>query len=385
MRVLFVEAHDLDYADPLGSHQYIRRFREAGESCLWLGPAVSPLHLFKLDGANRKRFGLCLKGVREYGGISWLVPLTLMPYYRLPFFGAAFAGRSHFRFCIPPLRRRLKRAGFDEAELIWCANPAALGLLDILPHRRSCFRLADRLDQFSRMPGSVLELQEELIRRVDAVLATSRELYDYAVKIKGEGVHYLPNGVSEEFFVQEGQPPDDFPPAEKVAVFVGTLDAWFDCDLLEYALERMPECHFLIIGAVKNSHVRERINSWDRYANFTYLGGRPHSRIPLYLRRCAAGIIPFELTPLTHAINPIKYYEYLACGLPVVASRMRELLALQGPLHTYDDASGFCRALEKAMEGKAAAAERLIEYARNHTWEKRFQLAREILFEGQEG
>ncbi len=166
-----------------------------------------------------------------------------------------------------------------------------------------------------------------------------------------------------------------------MAVFVGTLDAWFDCELIEYALERMPECHFLIIGTVKDRSVRERIDSWDRYDNFTCLGGRPHGEIPLYLRHCAAGIIPFRLTPLTHAINPIKYYEYLACGLPVVASEMHELLALKGPLHTYDSPAGFCRILGEAMARKGADSPRLIDFARSHTWERRFQSAREILKE----
>ena len=377
-----MEAHDLDYADPLGSHQYIRRFQEAGASCFWLGPAVSPLHIFKADAANRRRFRYCSEGVREYEGIAWLVPLTLMPYYRLPLFGTFFAGRNHFRFCLPPLRRQLRGAGFGEVELLWCANPAALGLLDLLPHRRSCFRLADRLDQFSRMPRSVLRLQEELIRRVDAVLATSRELYDYALQIKGEGVHYLPNGVSEHFFGPAGPRPDDFPPAGRVAVFVGTLDAWFDCDLIEYALDRMPDCHFLIIGAVKDDGVRERLARWEHCHNFTYLGGRPHGEVPLYLRHCAAGLIPFKLTPLTHAINPIKYYEYLASGLPVVASPMRELSALQGPLYTYEDGAGFCRALEEALEGKAGQAAGLIAYARDHTWGNRFRAVRDILGKG---
>ncbi len=385
MKVLFVETHDLDCADPLGSHQYIRRFRESGSRCLWMGPAMSPLHLFKLDRANRRRFKVWAGGLREHEGISWLLPMTLMPYYRLPFFGSLWAGRNHYRFCLPSVRRSLEKAGFAEPDLIWCANPAALGLLDILPHGKSCFRLADRLDQFGRIPQSILSLQEELIRRVDAVLATSRELYEYALQIKGEGVHYLPNGVSEYFFGQSGPSPGDFPAAEKVIVFVGTIDSWFDWQTLEYALDQMPEYHFLIIGAIKDRLLREKISSLERRDNFTYLGGRPHAEIPLYLHRCSAGIIPFKLTELTHAINPIKYYEYLACGLPVVASPMRELLELQGPLYTYDGPGEFCRSLKAAVAEKEAVSAKLVDYARDHTWERRFQSVTEILMEGRDG
>ena len=231
-------------------------------------------------------------------------------------------------------------------------------------------------------PGaaSILALQDELIRRVDAVLAFPG-LYEYAVRIKGGS--FSTNG-SEYFFEQTGPPPRDFPSAEKVVVFVGTLDSWFDCESLEYALEQLPECHFLIIGTIKDNNVREKIYSLDHYDNFTYLGRRAHSQIPLYLRHCSAGMIPFKLTALTHDQSH-KVLCYLACGLPVVASPMRELLALQGPLYTYRDPVGFCRVLEKAMEEKPAVSSRLVDYARNHTWERRFQSVKQILNEGRDG
>jgi len=382
VKILFAESHDLDYQDPLGSHQYIRLFHADGHSCLWLGPAISPLHLFKADRVNRHRFKVWKEGIRKVEGIDWHIPLTLMPYYNLPLLRSRYAGRSHYRYCLPPVKQSLRQAGFGEVDILWCAGPVAVSLLELIPHRVSCFRLADRFDQFSRIPQSVVALQEELIAKADVVLATSRELCEYARRIKQDAVFYLPNGVSEFFFRDCGPAPADFPAGfKKVAVFVGTIDAWFDCELLEYAADKMEDFHFLLIGAVKDKITVRRLARLSLKKNFTLLGRREHAAVPQYLRAATVGIIPFQLTPLTHAINPIKYFEYLACGLPVVASPMRELLALGGALETYTDAPGFCRALRRAAEKKTEISAGLIEYAGAHTWQERYAQVKRILEE----
>lgn len=382
LQVVFVESHNLDYPDPLGSHQYIRLFAQSGHQCIWVGPAISPLHLFKADRTNRHRFKVWLAGGRRVGGIDWMIPFTLMPYYDLPLLRSNFAGRNHYRFCLPPVAGRLKKAGFGEPDVLWCAGPVALGLLDLVPHRVSCFRLADRLDQFSRIPAGIRELQRELVKRVDLVFATSRELVDWARRVKGDQVHYLPNGVNDFFFAGGEDRPTDFPAdGRPVVVFVGTVDSWFDIDTLEYAVENLKGLHFLVIGSVKDKYILKKMDILSKKDNFTWQGGRDHWLIPAYLGHCAVGIIPFHLNELTHAVNPIKYYEYLACGLPVVASKMRELVELQGPLFVYEGREGFCEALERAVKSRSEGTAHLVDYARGHTWESRFEQVLKMISE----
>ncbi len=382
MKVVFVESHDLDYRDPLGSHQYIRLFRDEGHRCLWLGPAVSPLHLLKPDYNNRHRFRVWKECGRRLQEIDWLVPLTLLPYYKLPLLQSGYAGRNQYQFCLPPLRRSLLKHGYDKTDLLWCANPTALSLLEMIPHRFSCYRLADRVDQFSRVPQSILGLQRELIQKVDAVLTTSRDLHRWASEIRPEGVHYVPNGVNDFFFQDNGPLPADFPAdGHPVVVFVGAIDSWFDTETLEYAVETLSDLHFLLIGPLKDKHIGEKLEFLKNKVNFTYLGGRDHTTIPAYLKACAAAIIPFKLTELTHAVNPIKYYEYLACGLPVVASPMRELLELRGPLFTYRDRGQFCASLREAVGSKAEMEQSLTAFARENTWKSRYELIKQI-FDG---
>ncbi len=374
MRVLFVESHNLDRPDPLGSHHYIRLFAERGHECLWLGPAISPFHLFKPDRLNRERFRTWRGGIRRVDGIQWLVPLTLLFYYDLPLLRSPFTGRNQYRFCLPPLKSVLKKTGFFPIDLLWFASPAGLGLLDAVPHRLSVYRLADRLDQFDRIPSSVNILSEELIRSSGLVLATSRYLQQWAQQRGERKVHYLPNGVDDIFFEEQLSIPADFPSGDRpVVVYLGALDSRFDADLVAGAVKKNRGYHFLMIGPVTSGEVKEKLDRLEGEVNFSLAGPREHLLAPAYLRHSSAGIIPFKQNRLTEAVNPIKYYEYLASGLPVVVPPLRELVEMKGPACFYEDLGGLGGALKKAVKHTAAERRALVDYAKARSWRARFE------------
>ncbi len=380
MKIIFAESHNLDRPDPLGSHQYIRLFKEDGHDCLWLGPAVSPMHMFKLGAINRHRFRVWREGGRRVEGIDWLVPFSLLFYYNLPLLRSNYTGRSQYRYCLPPLRSKLKQLGFYPADLLWCAGPVALSLLDLIPHGRSCYRLADRLDKFKAIPPGVGELQKEMIRRVDFVLATSQSLLEWAREVRTENVYYLPNGVGEHFFERGLEKPPDFPAGGKpVAVYLGTLDTRFDLETLAHGVLARKDIHFLLIGPLSDESLKPGLKTLLEEKNITWLGQRGHHLAPAYLQHADLGLIPFKLNELTEAVNPIKYYEYLACGLPVVAPPLRELSAMQGPLYSYRDREDFTSALQNALAAGTSEREAGREFARQQTWRSRYEEIKAIM------
>ncbi len=269
-------------------------------------------------------------------------------------------------------------------------------MLDLVPHRLSCYRIADRLDKFSGIPSNVGQLQKELIRRVDFVLATSRSLWEWALSVREDEVYYLPNGVSGIFFEDRKALPDDFPADGKpVAVYAGSIDTRFDLDLLTYAVQKLKDIHFLIIGPLNSKELKTGLQKLQLEDNFTWLGPRDYLKLPVYLQGSAVGLIPFKRSELTEAVNPIKYYEYLASGLPVVAPPLRELKEMGGPLHSYsyEERDQFLAVIRKTLgkvkqgpekscnnrhldleaDLKAVLGKDLIKFAARHTWERRFE------------
>jgi glycosyltransferase involved in cell wall biosynthesis len=374
MKILFAESHNLDRPDPLGSHHYIRLFQQDGHDCCWLGPAISPLHIFKPDQINRHRFKVWQEGVREVKGIKWLVPFTLAFYYNLPLLKGLFIGRNQYRFCLPSLSKTLLKKGLSPVDLLWCAGPVAYSLLDLIPHRISCYRIADRLDQFSRIPPSNVELQRELIRRVDFVIATSQSLYEWVLKVRRHDVYYLPNGVSDRFFQPQLPRPSDLPDTHlPVAVYLGTIDTRFDFETIENAVKNCRQFYFLLIGPITETTLIPKINKLQQEQNFRWLGPKKQEEAISYLQHSNVGLIPFYLNELTEAVNPIKYYEYLACGLPVVASPLRELAHMKGPLHFYSDQHSFLKALEEAEKERSKKQDLYKSFAAENSWQKRFE------------
>ena len=108
------------------------------------------------------------------------------------------------------------------------------------------------------------------------------------------------------------------------------------------------------------------------------LGEVPYAELPGYVAGFDVCTIPFRRTPLTEATNPVKLYEYLATGKPIVARRLPELEPFADVVALYDRAEDFVAALERAVAepagGRPANAG---EIARENTWEIRYAALRE--------
>src|SRR5207245_6267817 len=133
----------------------------------------------------------------------------------------------------------------------------------------------------------------------------------------------------------------------------------------------LPGWTFLLLGPARGD-----TGALRGLPNVRLLGSRPYADLPAYLGAADAGIVPFVVNDLTHAIHPLKVYEYCAAGLPVVATPMRETAAMGAPLRLAATAAAFAAALEESRrDGPARRAERL-EFARCNTWDQRFAALR---------
>lgn len=234
---------------------------------------------------------------------------------------------------------------------------------------------------FSTNHSAMTAQEDRLLRECDLALATSKVLQETA-ESKAKRTLLLPNAVDFERFsvASNGDRPDDLPVSDGPVIgYVGAISDWFDFDLLKPAVEAHPEWTFVCIGSTWGADRHEQL---ERRPNVHFLGEKPYEEIPGYLGAFDCCVIPFKDTRLTRATNPVKLYEYLAAGKPVVAKRLPELEAFGDSIYLADDDTQFLEKLELALEGESdeKAAER-VELVRRETWEARFTALRAELDE----
>lgn len=202
------------------------------------------------------------------------------------------------------------------------------------------------------------------IRKSHLITATSARLLDIC-----RGSHLVRNAADVEHFTRAPEPrPGDLPVAGPVIGFWGALWGWIDCELLEHLARARPGWQIVLIGPVAGSAGRLR----HALPNLHVLGERPYDTLPEYAAHFDVALVPFQVRAMTLACNPIKVYEYLAAGLPVVSTDLPECRVIP-EVRLAADREGFLAAVEDALtEGRdPAAVERRRAVARANSWAHR--------------
>lgn len=174
------------------------------------------------------------------------------------------------------------------------------------------------------------ELQRAQVRRVvpacDLLVAVSERLrrnYVDRMALRIPTIT-LANGCDYEFWRTSGA--YNFAPGSdgaKVAFYQGGVNVRLDFGLLESLVERMPDWNFSFCGlADEREHMREEMAPWARLKNrpnVRYHGAVSPEEIAALSKQSTVGLIPFRDVDMIRISLPLKAYEYVACGLPVVS------------------------------------------------------------------
>jgi glycosyltransferase involved in cell wall biosynthesis len=238
------------------------------------------------------------------------------------------------------------------------------------------YEVIDDLDVF---PGDQTQLQKNhhiLLEEATLVLVTADRLLEQVKQTRIDAV-LCPNAVEFDHFARAGAPgpvPQDMTSILRadcpVIGYYGALARWFDYDLVRQAAQSHSDWEFVLIGP-DHDHTLMESNILSM-PNVHWLGSRDYFQLPDYLRHFTIATIPFLVNNITLATSPIKLFEYMAAGKPIVTSDLPECSKYPGVLVAHDSHE-YIDHLEHALTitHDSTYIQRLYQTAQANTWEAR--------------
>lgn len=247
--------------------------------------------------------------------------------------------------------------------------------VDLIKPDKLIYEYIDELEIFYGY-GPEMEVDHlRFLQEADVTVCTATKLYDQA-KDKAKNPILSPNAGDYDFFEKtksyEINPliKDVIKPYKCVLGYYGAVAEWFDYDLLKTVAERHPEWVFVLVG-VNYDGSMDRSGILD-YENIVYIPPQPYTELPSFLTGFDIATIPFVINEITLSTSPVKLFEYMASGKPILSSRMPECLKYES-VKTYADADEFCQLVESLMALKSDDSYwiTLKQDALDNTWDAR--------------
>jgi glycosyltransferase involved in cell wall biosynthesis len=233
----------------------------------------------------------------------------------------------------------------------WLYTPMALPLVDALDLPLLVYDVMDDLSSFAGAPPALRQRQLATLQRASVVFTGGRSLHRGATTHRANDIHCFPSGVEPEHYapaVAMRSPERSRP----VAGYVGVIDERLDLGLVAELAAALPRWEIRLVGPV----VKIDSASLPQAPNITYPGPADYADLPQVMAGFDVALMPFALNEATRSISPTKTLEYLAAGLPVVSTRVPDVVAcFPDVVDLQDDGTGFADACERVLRHSAAA------------------------------
>lgn len=372
-RLLYAAIHAWTSPIHVGSQAIAAQFAKKGWDVAYISAPLTPLHWMR---RSRSEFAWRIaehrtNGGTDLGGRLWhYVPFAAIAPDNRPGLRARWLFDNWHRLTWPDLLSLVRARGFGQVDLLVLDTLFQPFWLDALPHGRSAARLSDYNAGFPGFGGGTREAERRIVSGVDCVVTASATLGEVARGLGAKRILDVPNGIDAARFEGALPPvPDEYAGwTEPIAVYVGAMAEWVDLTLVEACARAYPGVRFVLVGPGPSD-----APGFPALPNVHFLGRRGPERIPSYLRHARVGLIPFRSAKrdgLIAHVNPLKLYEYLAAGLPVVSTRWATIEAVASPARLCSSTEEFVTAVGAALALPGDPGE-LRRFARAADWSRR--------------
>jgi glycosyltransferase involved in cell wall biosynthesis len=212
------------------------------------------------------------------------------------------------------------------------------------------------------------------------VVVTADDLWEDVISKRGENkVLYACNGVNYNHFAN----PDNSIKINKefqkiidmkkpIIGYYGALASWFDYDLIKYIADQRPDYQIILFGIFYDETYSKQ--QMDKYHNIHFLGAVDYKILPRYAGFFDVCTIPFVINEITQATSPLKLFEYMALGKPIITTDMKECRKYKSVMigHDYEE---FLASIDKGIKmdriDDKEYFELLKKEALENTWESK--------------
>jgi glycosyltransferase involved in cell wall biosynthesis len=338
---------------PINQHQLMRRLAQ-GNRVLF----VESLGLRRPQLAGRdlsrlwRRLRRGLRGAQPADGLHVLAPLVL------PLHGNAAVRRLNRALLRLQVKRAARRLGMTGKErdclLLWAYVPQAEDLIDVLDPDLVIYHCVDDVAAQKGVDAESFRAAERRFAGGATLVLASAPALAQRMETLSRHVLYAPNVADTGLFATALEPGPVDPALAALPrprlVFQGAVVATkLDIGLVAELAARRPQWSVVLVGPRGAGDPGGDLSALDAAANVHLLGPRAEGELPGILRGADAGLIPYAVNDLTRSVFPMKVYEYLAAGLPVLSTPLPALAGVEG-IEIVSDAAAFEAAAERELE-----------------------------------
>jgi glycosyltransferase involved in cell wall biosynthesis len=373
---IILSTQDWD-AMPTRKHRWARNWAREGNRVLYV---EQQMHWAGWLAALRTEFLRPLKwlaGPRLVEPHLWVFTLPIV----LPFFQMNTAINWLNNLWLAPVLRWALRRVDMRSPVLWTYTPHSDNLIGPLGQT---FTVYECVDEFSASKGlvhgpTIAALERNVLEKADLVIVTAQGLFE-SKKAFAKRIEVVPNGVDVDHFAKASQP--GTPVAEVIARlpkpvvgYLGAVQYWVDFDLVSHAARAHPEWSFVFVGSVEPL---ARVDKVRNLPNVYFLGRQPYADLPEYVAGFDVCINPYILDGVAENVDPLKLYDYIASGKPVVSVDIPAARRFAGVIALTKTPEDFVQAIAAAIATPGDAATRQ-QAASAHSWQARFSKIQEIL------
>ncbi|MBF0278517.1 MAG: glycosyltransferase [SAR324 cluster bacterium] len=382
-QIVLISTADWDHPFWTNKQHVTTRLAERGHRILY----VESLGLRQLTASYRdlkriyQRTKRSLLWWRNLQPNVWVWSPLVLPFHRF-----AFIRRLNWIVLSACIRFFCRKLHF-QSPLLWTYNPTVGSLIDRIEFSKNIYHCVDELKEAPGMPVELLETQEKgFCEKVDLIFTTSPELFKKR-KQWNPNTYYLPNPCDFEHFNQATKNISIASDLKEIPQprlgFIGALSHYkVSTKLLREIAECHPEWQLVLLGQVGEGEPGASFDELFTLPNVHFLGPKPYGELPHYLKGFQVSLLPCPINGYTESMFPLKFFEYLAAGVPVVTTALPALDDYRNICSWCSDHEEFIEAISRALEMDPELSRRVeqgIQLARENTWDKRVESMLRIL------